>query len=109
MAAQTEASRGASARREDVLKDIEPYCGDPFLERSQEDVPSLHLLCVRCVVCRAVPYERCSIPASVRLELDMFRRLQQWPAPKLMMCSTCEKFYTTQKKFDKHKCRRSSH
>ena len=101
-------------RREDVFKDCKPYFGDVLSDVLLGDSPpgevhSLYVLSLRTVLRARVPYERCDVPTVIRKRLDVYRRLVQWPGPKIMKCSRCGKFYTEQEKFDHHKCNQHHH
>ena len=94
----------ASEKRYDLFKGVKPYLGDPFLgDGKNSQVSSLYLLSIRTVLREDVPYEG-YVPTTVQGKLDSYKRCLHWEGPKIMLCSMCGKFYTTQKKFDKHSC-----
>ena len=104
--AMATAGDGTNQPRHDEFKNVKPYCGDPLLETGPDRVPSLYVLSARMVLRGKIPFERCVVPTVLRKRLETYRSYEQWQGPKIMKCSTCWKFYTTQQKFDKHKCDR---
>ena len=95
--------------RVNAFKDFKPYFQDVQLDllfgyAPSFEVESLFILGLRTVLRSQIPYERYPVPTVVRKKLDGYRRLVQWPGPRIMKCSKCDRFYTDQDKFDRHEC-----
>ena len=89
--------------RQNLFRNCKPFCEDPVLGGRDSRVPSLFLLSVHAVLRRDIPCER--VPSVLRKTLETYKYYEQWREPRIMKCSACSKFYTTQKKFDEHKCK----
>lgn len=97
-------------RRVDMFKDSKPYLGNDYPmdiiigNSPPRVVHNLSILCVRTVLRGRVPYERSEVPTAIRRTLDEYHHLLQWPCPRIMKCSGCRRFYTSQELFDSHTC-----
>ncbi len=92
----------SNIERFDLFRDVKPYYGDPRLYEARGDIPTLYSLSLKSVVENSV--ELNSIPSSLKSEVQLCKKYEDFSGPRIIKCSKCQKFYSKQKKYVKHKC-----
>lgn len=90
--------------RYDLFRDARPYYGEIVFE-VRDKVPTLFSLSVKCVFSRKVEFAAASdLPPVMKSRLEYLKQYETFPGPRIMKCSSCNKFYTHQKRFLTHDC-----
>lgn len=105
MAAKDGPTQTATVPCYDLFKDAKPFYGS--LIEKRDKVPTLFSTIVNNIVENEVKYD--ALPTVIKGKVDYFKQYSTFPGPKIIKCSQCGHFYTSEEKFIAHMCYKETH